>query len=103
AARAGSARRRRGRVRRSREHVREVRVHESSCGCVGIEGGSRCTTGGRLRGCAAVPARCRNPAGLQVLTRGGESMNKARLIFVAVMLLLIVQALLVGLGSPPLG
>jgi len=30
-------------------------------------------------------------------------MNKARLIFVAVMLLLIVQALLVGLGSPPLG
>jgi hypothetical protein len=29
--------------------------------------------------------------------------NKARVIFVAVMLLLIVQALLLAVGSPPLG
>ncbi len=30
-------------------------------------------------------------------------MNKARVIFAAVMLLLIVQALVLALGSPPLG
>ncbi len=30
-------------------------------------------------------------------------MNKARVIFAAVMLLLIVQALLLAIGSPPLG
>ena len=35
--------------------------------------------------------------------KGGETVNKARVIFAAVMLLLIVQALLLALGSPPLG
>jgi hypothetical protein len=53
-----------------------------------------------LRGCTgALPKPCRTSGS----KGGGETVNKARLMFAAVMLLLIVQALLLALGSPPLG
>jgi hypothetical protein len=49
------------------------------------------------RGFTGVPPKLCRTSGSR---KGGDKVNKARLIFAAVMLLLIVQALLLGLGTP---